>query len=94
MRATEGRGYYVLPIEIKQTAPIAITVGLRDITVAVPGLAVGAACDVLALAAPPTNTVFHNAWCQSAGVLTVRGTFPLLALGASFTIPCKLIVYE
>lgn len=94
MRATDGRGYYVQQIAVAQTATIALTAGLRDITVSVPGLAVGAACDVLALARPPTNYAFHNAWCETAGVLSVRISAPLLALGASFSIPCKLIVYE
>lgn len=94
MRATEGRGYYVQDITISQRAVLALTAGLRDVTVPVPGLAVGAACQVLALNAPPIGYAFHNAWCATSGTLTVRIMAPLLALGASFSIPCKLIVYE
>ncbi|MES3152947.1 hypothetical protein [Sphingomonas faeni] len=79
-------------VTIGQTATVALTAGVRRLVITVPtsmGLAAG---DPLALA--PTKAIdgyaIHDAIAVSSTSINVGLTAPLLAIGASFSIPAKL----
>jgi hypothetical protein len=84
-------------VTIAQTAVIAISAGIRTITFT--GLAGLFTSDnvllfpvVTAGVGIPDGYAIHNAWCSAAGTLKVALSAPLLAIGASYSIPCRVIV--
>lgn len=84
-------------VTIAQTAVIAISAGIRTITFT--GLAGLLTTDnvllfpvVTAGVGIPDGYAIHNAWCSAAGTLKVALSAPLLAIGASYSIPCRVIV--
>lgn len=84
-------------VTIAQTAVIAIVAGIRTITFT--GLAGLLTSDnvllfpvVTAGVGIPDGYAIHNAWCSAAGTLKVALSAPLLAIGASYSIPCRVIV--
>lgn len=84
-------------VTIAQTAVIAIVAGIRTITFT--GLTSLLTTDnvllfpvVTAGVGIPDGYAIHNAWCSAAGTLKVALSAPLLAIGASYSIPCRVIV--
>lgn len=84
-------------VTIAQTAVIAIVAGIRTITFT--GLTGLLTTDnvllfpvVTAGVGIPDGYAIHNAWCSAAGTLKVALSAPLLAIGASYSIPCRVIV--
>jgi hypothetical protein len=75
---------------VAETATIAISAGVRAVTVNVPGVVVGGAYQVVATSAPPAGYALHDAFPSSANTLKVNVTAPLLAIGASYSIPIKV----
>lgn len=83
---------YVGTVNIDQTATAVIAAGVRRLVVPIPASLGIAAGDPIALA--PTKAIegyaIHDAVAVSATAINVGLTAPLLAVGASFSIPCKL----
>lgn len=79
-------------VAITQTATVAISAGVRTISVTVPGALGLAAGDPVLLM--PTQLLagyaVHNAVATSATQVDVAVTAPALAIGASFSLPCRL----
>lgn len=84
-------------VTLAQTATVAISAGIRTITFT--GLTGLLTTDnvllfpvVTAGVGIPDGYAIHNAWCSAAGTLKVALSAPLLAIGASYSIPCRVIV--
>lgn len=81
-------------VAITQTAAIALSAGVRSVTVSVPaGLGVKAGDNILLFPSGtlPAGYALHNAIATAANTLVVYFTAPLLAIGASFSIPCRIM---
>lgn len=91
--ATGPSGKVILgTLTVSQTATIIINAGLRTLTFT--GVAGVLATDDLLLfptAALPAGYAIHNVRAAAAGTVEVVLTAPLLAIGASFSIPCRLV---
>lgn len=78
-------------ITISQTAAIAIAAGIRSLNFSVPGLLKDDNVLVFPSAALPAGYAIHGAIALANGSLQVTLTAPLLAIGATFSIPCRVI---
>lgn len=79
-------------ITIAQTATVAISAGTRRMVVAIPaswGVVAGDPLIALPTAAV-TGYAVHDVVAVSATSLSIGITAPLLAIGASFSIPCRI----
>jgi hypothetical protein len=84
-------------VTLAQTAVVAISAGIRTLTVT--GITGLLTTDnvllfpvVTAGVGIPDGYAIHNAWCSTAGTIKVALSAPLLAIGAGFSIPCRVIV--
>lgn len=88
-------------VAIGQTAAIAISLGIREITVALAGTTVGTKYQAFARSyklnggasvngRPPGYTMLDAA-CNTAGQITVSLNAPLLAIGASYEIMTEIM---
>lgn len=80
-------------VTISQTATVALAAGLRTVGVSIPAaLKLKAGEPILII---PTGRVLgyaiHDAVAVSSTLISVTMTAPLLAIGASYSLPCKLI---
>lgn len=80
-------------LTVAQTATlVAITAGVRTLTfTGVSGALAGDDLLLFPTAALPAGYAIHNVRCPAAGTVEVTMTAPLLAIGASFSIPCRLV---
>lgn len=79
-------------LNVTQTATVAINAGVRTISfTAVTGTLTGDDLLLFPTSALPAGYAIHNVRCPSAGTVEVTMTAPLLAIGASFSIPCRLV---
>ncbi|MFC3579136.1 hypothetical protein [Sphingomonas hylomeconis] len=81
-------------VTVTQTAAVALSAGIRSVTLMVPtGLGVKAGDNILLFptGALPAGYALHNAIATAANTLVVYFTAPLLAIGASFSIPCRVM---
>lgn len=79
-------------LTVTQTALVAITAGVRTITfTGVTGSLAGDDLLLFPASALPAGYAIHNVRCPVNGTVEVTMTGPLLALGASFSIPCRLV---
>jgi hypothetical protein len=69
-------------VTIAQTATVAISAGTRRMVVAIPLLALPSTT--------PAGYAVHDVVAVSSTSLSIGITGPLLAVGASFTIPCRI----
>lgn len=79
-------------LTVSQTATIVINAGVRMLTFT--GVTGVLATDDLLLfptSALPAGYAIHNVRASAAGTVEVVLTAPLLAIGASFSIPCRLV---
>jgi len=75
-----------------QTAIIAINAGVRTLTfTGVTGALLGDDLLLFPANALPNGYAIHNVRCPAAGTVEVTLTAPLLAIGGSFSIPCRLV---
>lgn len=79
-------------VTVGETALVALTAGVRKVTVTAPGTVVGGNYLLFPTAATPAGYALGlDVVCVVAGQLQVSITAPLLALGANYSIPCRLI---
>lgn len=81
-------------VTVTQTAAIALSAGIRSVTLAVSsslGIKAGDNLLLFPTGALPAGYALHNAVATSATALIVYFTAPLLAIGASFSIPCRVM---
>jgi len=81
-------------VTITETAVLAIAAGVRKVTVAVPsamGVVVGGNYLLFPTGATPAGYAIADVVATAANTLQVTMTVPLIALGASYSIPCRLV---
>lgn len=80
-------------ITINETATIAITAGIRTLTrTGITGLLAGDNVLLVPTAALPAGYAIHNAVATANGTLQITLNAPLLAIGASYSIVCRVEV--
>ena len=78
-------------ITITQTATAAIAAGVRTVTVAAPGVKAGDALVALPTATVPAGYLVGQAFASAADKVKISLLAPMLAIGARYSIPCRLI---
>lgn len=79
-------------LTVAQTATVAINAGVRTLSfTGVTGALAGDDLLLFPTSALPAGYAIHNVRCPVAGTVEVTLTAPLLAIGASFSIPCRLV---
>lgn len=76
---------------VTQTATIAISAGVRSVTLAVQGVLKDDNILLFPVASLPAGYAIHSAVATAANTIVVTFTAPLLAIGASFSIACRVI---
>lgn len=75
---------------VAETAVVAISAGVRQVTVPVAGVVTGEAYTVAASGSVPNGYALHDCYCSANGTLKVNVTAPLLAIGQNYSIPVKV----
>jgi len=81
-------------VTITETAAIAIAAGVRKVNVAIPsamGVVVGGNYLLFPVGATPAGYAIADVVATAGNVLQVTMTVPLITLGASYSIPCRLV---
>lgn len=78
-------------VTITETALVAITAGVRKVTVTASGAVAGGNYLLFPTAATPAGYAIADVVCVVANQLQVTMTVPLIALGASYSISCRLV---
>ena len=78
-------------ITLSESALVAISAGVRKLTVSIAGTLTTGNYLVFPTAATPTGYALHDSICSTNGQLTVSLTAPLLAIGASYSITCRVV---
>lgn len=78
-------------VAIGETAVVAILAGVRKVTVACPGTVPTGNYIAFPVSATPAGYAINDAICSTAGQITVTVNGPALALGASYSIPCRIV---
>ena len=78
-------------VTVTETAVIALSAGVRKVTVTAPGAVVGGNYLLFPTAATPANYALADVVCVVAGQLQVSVTAPILALGATYSFTCRLV---
>lgn len=86
-----GGNQLVGSVTITETAIVALSAGVRKVTVSAPGAVVGGNYLLFPTAATPANYALADTVCVVADQLQVSVTAPLLALGASYSFTCRLV---
>lgn len=76
---------------IAENILIALSSGVRKVNVSVPGTVVGGNYQVFAVNSTPTGYAILDAVCTAAGTLQVSLMLPALAIGASYSIPVRVV---
>lgn len=87
-------GTFVGNITVAETAILAITAGARRVTVTTPasyGVAPGQNLVVFPVSVPNGQYATHDVIATAANTLSVGVSAPLLAIGASYSIQCRLV---
>jgi len=78
-------------ITLAESAVIALSAGVRKLTVPLAGTVTGGNYLLFPAAATPAGYALHDAICSTAGQLTVSLTAPLLAIGQNYSIQCRVV---
>ena len=78
-------------VTLAQTATAAIAAGDRNLTFAVAGAKLGDDLLLFPAAAMPTGYTIKSVVATANGTVSVRITAPMLAIGNSYSIPCRLV---
>ncbi|MEG5263241.1 hypothetical protein TRP66_02930 [Pseudomonas sp. JDS28PS106] len=78
-------------VTVTQTAALALSAGIRSVTLTVPGVLKDDDILLFPTAVLPAGYVIHNAVATAANTLVVTFLAPLLALGATFKIDCRVV---
>lgn len=81
-------------VVLTQTATVAIALGVRTITVSAPGVVAGETIQLIPIADLPIGYAIHNAVATANNTLRVTLTAPLLAIGASYSITCRVVAFR
>lgn len=81
-------------VSITQTATVAISAGKRQVTVSAPGTLVGDRLLITPTTTLPSGYDITTATCAVAGTIIVTVDAPLLAIGATYSISCKLTAFR
>ncbi|MYZ41417.1 collagen-like protein [Schauerella aestuarii] len=80
-------------ITVTQTATVAIAAGVRTLTfTGVSGLQAGDNVLLFPTSPLPAGVAIHSAIATANGTLQVTLTAPLLAIGGTYSIPCRVVV--
>lgn len=79
-------------IALTQTATVAISAGARTLTFTIPGIATYDKTLLFPLAAIPTGYIILGAIASAPNTLQVTLQAPLLAIGATYSITCRVVV--
>lgn len=77
-------------ITVTQTATVSISAGIRSLSFALQGVKVGDALSIVPTGPLPTGYAIHNIVATADNTVQVTLTAPLLAIGASYSIPCRV----
>lgn len=75
---------------VAETAALAISAGIRQVTANMTGVAPGQAYTVVATGTVPTGYALHDCYASANNVLKVNVSAPLLAIGQNYSIPIKV----
>lgn len=78
-------------VTVTQTATLALSAGIRSVTLTVQGVLKDDDILLFPTAALPAGYAIHNVVATAANTIVVTFMAPLLALGASFTIACRVV---
>lgn len=78
-------------VVVTQVAAIALSAGIRSVTLTVQGVQKDDNILLLPAAALPAGYAIHNVVATAANTLQVTFFAPLLAIGASFSINCRVV---
>lgn len=78
-------------VTVTQTAVLALSAGIRSVTLTVQGVLKDDDILLFPTAALPAGYAIHNVVATAANTIVVTFMAPLLALGASFTIACRVV---
>lgn len=78
-------------VTVTETAVIALSAGVRKVTVTAPGTVVGGNYLLFPIAVTPANYALADVVCVVNGQLQVSVTAPILALGATYSFTCRLV---
>lgn len=78
-------------VAVTQVANIALSAGIRSVTLTVQGVQKDEDILLFPTAALPAGYAIHNVVATAANTIVVTFSAPLLALGASFTIACRVV---
>lgn len=78
-------------VTVTETAAIALSAGVRKVTVSATGAVVGGNYLLFPTAATPAGYALADVVCVTPNQLQVTVTAPLLAIGASYSITCRLV---
>lgn len=87
-------GVQVGTVTLAETALVAISAGVRALTFTVSGVAAGEPLEIYPNAALPTGYGIFGVIATAANTVQVTLIAPLLAIGASYSIPCKIIAFR
>lgn len=85
------QGVQLGTITLAETAVVAITAGPRIVTFTLAGVIAGEPLEIFAISAMPAGYGIFGAVATAANTIQVTLMVPLLAIGASYSIPCKII---
>lgn len=75
---------------VAETAALAISAGVRQVTASMTGVVPGEAYTVVATGTVPVGYALHDCYCSANNTLKVNVTAPLLAIGQNYSIPIKV----
>lgn len=78
-------------VTLSQTAVVAIAAGLRTVTYPVPGVIKDENILLFPASQLPAGYAVHGAIATANGTIQVTMTAPLLAIGATYSIPCRVV---
>jgi len=91
LRAWSNQVMAMPNVTIGETAVIAILAGVRKVTVSVTGVAAGSNYLLFPISATPAGYAIADVVATAANTLQVTITVPAIALGQSYSIPCRVI---
>ncbi|WP_293921167.1 hypothetical protein [Sphingobium sp. UBA5915] len=77
-------------LTITQTAAVAISAGIRSLSYTLTGVKSGDALSIVPTGPLPAGYAIHNIVATGNNAVQVTLTAPLLAIGASYSIPCRV----
>lgn len=87
-------GVQVGTVTLAENAVVAISAGVRALTFTVTGVIAGEPLEIYPNAALPTGYGIFGAIATANNTVQVTLIAPLLAIGASYSIPCKIIAFR